>query len=255
MRQIFPHEIPEVSPADVISSELRVKGGESTRGTSWVMCNMVTSLDGATALDGVSAGLGSDGDKAVFTALRAQADVIVAGSATAKTERYRTPRTPEGILGERRRDRGQSPTPRLCIISNSLRFDADLPFLAHDEPNSDLWPFIATSEEADPSRVEALKGRAHVITAGETAVEPRLLVAALAEKGLLTVLCEGGPSILGVFATAGVLDELNITTPFTLAGGDSQRMIHAATLGSDFELDRLFVTDRGLFSRYLRASS
>ena len=39
----------------------------------WVMLNMVASIDGAAAIDGLSGGLSSEPDKAMFGALRAQA--------------------------------------------------------------------------------------------------------------------------------------------------------------------------------------
>ena len=55
----------------------------------WLMLNMVASIDGAAAIDGVSRGLSSEPDKAMFGALRAQADVILVGARTANTERYR----------------------------------------------------------------------------------------------------------------------------------------------------------------------
>ena len=53
---------------------------------------MIASLDGSTALDGRSTGLGNDGDRAVFAALRRAADVVLVGAATVRAEGYGAPR-------------------------------------------------------------------------------------------------------------------------------------------------------------------
>ena len=84
MRQIFPggntltdrrlaalYAYPEVPPSG-----------------RWLRANMVTSLDGAAALNGRSGGLSGEGDRQVFALLRALADVIVVGAGTARAERY-----------------------------------------------------------------------------------------------------------------------------------------------------------------------
>ena len=49
---------------------------------------MVSSADGAAALDGASAGLSCDTDRQVFALLRTLSDVILVGAATARAERY-----------------------------------------------------------------------------------------------------------------------------------------------------------------------
>ena len=46
-------------------------------GRPWVIVNFVTSVDGATTIDGASTRLGDDDDMAVFQALRAVPDVIL----------------------------------------------------------------------------------------------------------------------------------------------------------------------------------
>ena len=58
------------------------------------MVNMVASVDGAIAIDGVSGGLGGDGDSMAFRAIRASCDWIVAAAGTIRAERYRIPEPP-----------------------------------------------------------------------------------------------------------------------------------------------------------------
>ena len=83
---------------------------------------MVASVDGATAIDGVSGGLGGPADKQVFSAIRGVADVILAGAGTVRAERYGPPRTPPSIQAARRA-RGQAAKPRLAVVSRSLDLD------------------------------------------------------------------------------------------------------------------------------------
>ena len=65
MRQLLPHPIDELDPLDLYLADRR----EPHHGRPWLMTNMIASIDGATAVDGLSGGLGGAGDKAVFRAL------------------------------------------------------------------------------------------------------------------------------------------------------------------------------------------
>jgi riboflavin biosynthesis pyrimidine reductase len=55
----------------------------------WVVLSMVSTLDGAIALDGVSGGLGNSTDQAVFLHTRRHADVVLVGAETVRAEGYR----------------------------------------------------------------------------------------------------------------------------------------------------------------------
>src|SRR3954451_12846585 len=55
----------------------------------WLRVNMVSTLDGAAnGESGKSGTINNEADKRVFHALRAQADAIMVGAGTARTERY-----------------------------------------------------------------------------------------------------------------------------------------------------------------------
>ena len=75
----------------------RPASGRAVRlsGGRWLRANMVSSADGAAALDGASAGLSSDTDRQVFALLRTLSDVIIVGAATARAERYKPARPRE----------------------------------------------------------------------------------------------------------------------------------------------------------------
>ena len=82
MRRLLPEPSAELDDA-ALAEAYRLPAGRSLR------MDFVASLDGAIAVDGRSAGLGSPGDKRVFRVLRALADVVLVGAGTAGTEGYR----------------------------------------------------------------------------------------------------------------------------------------------------------------------
>src|SRR5919107_224881 len=54
----------------------------------YLVLNMVETLDGRIAIDGRSGPIGSDADRELFHGLRTQADAIMVGAGTIRTERY-----------------------------------------------------------------------------------------------------------------------------------------------------------------------
>jgi len=57
-------------------------------GRPWVVMSMISSADGATALDGSSGALGDETDKAVFLHLHRTADVVLVGAETVRRDGY-----------------------------------------------------------------------------------------------------------------------------------------------------------------------
>lgn len=62
---------------------------------------MVASLDGATAVEGVTAKLGGPGDQRIFFLLRSVADVILVGAQTVRAEGYGPPRLDDRVIDAR----------------------------------------------------------------------------------------------------------------------------------------------------------
>src|SRR5689334_3626352 len=54
----------------------------------YLVLNMVATLDGRITIDGRSGPIGDDADKELFFALRCQADAVMVGGGTIRTERY-----------------------------------------------------------------------------------------------------------------------------------------------------------------------
>ena len=211
--------------------------------------NMVSSIDGAIAVDGRSAGLGSDGDQRIFAVLRDLADVLVVGAGTIRAEGYGGIRL-DGSRLDRRRRWGLGAAPRVAVVTGR-GLDRELPLFA----DPDLPPIVVTTA-ATAARMSDYP--ATVVAAGHDAVDLPLMVAKFAGLGLRRLLCEGGPALLGHLIAADLLDELCLTTsPQTLGTSGSSQNGPSALLGgvqlptvARWKLNALHVEDGNIFSRY-----
>jgi riboflavin biosynthesis pyrimidine reductase len=218
----------------------------------WLRTNMVMSADGAGSLDGLSGGLSAAGDKRVFGILRVLADVVLVGSGTAEAESYK-PARPRPALASLRA--GRPATATIAVISGSLDLDLDSPLFT--EAPADARTIVITREAARPELRTAAAKAADVIVAGQDKVDLAAAVAALADRGLRLVNCEGGPHLLSQVAGAGLLDELTLTVSPTLAGPGAGRIVAGAAFASarPLTLAQVLAEDGYLFCRYLTAWS
>jgi riboflavin biosynthesis pyrimidine reductase len=190
----------------------------------YVLVNMIESLDGATAIDGVSGGLGGDADRLVFRAIRSVPDVILVAARTANAEIYGPPLIPDEVR-ELRRARGQGTVPRLAVVTGQLSVDLSLPmFTDPHEPR----PIVITAESAPTNRRDEVEAVAEVVVAGETSVDLAAAMALLRRRGAGVVLLEGGPSMNGGMVEGDLVDEWNVSLSPTLAAGDSRRIVNGA---------------------------
>ncbi len=232
------------NPLHEVINEPRMAFG----GRSWVYSNMVTSLDGGVAIDGVSSALGGPADKAVFDALRSVADVILVGATTVIDENYRPP-------SDRHRadrlDRGQRPRPTIAIITRSLSIEPT--HRVFGDPSA--RPLIITTTDAPKDRRAALEPVADFIEAGTGDVDLELALGRLHAGGFERALLEGGPTINGQFIANDLVDEWNLSLAPDLVGGESPRSAHGPhpSTARSFDLTRLWLADGMLFGRWVRA--
>ncbi|GLY90728.1 pyrimidine reductase family protein [Actinoallomurus iriomotensis] len=212
----------------------------------WLRANMVSSADGAAVHDGRTEALGGRADRRLLSLLRALADVVVVGGATVRAEGY-GPVRPREWWGDLRR--GRTPAPPLAIVSRGLDFDFDAPVFTEA-----LVPTIlVTCPSAPAERLRAARRHAEVIvTGGEQADVPAALDA-LADRGLVRQLTEGGPRLLAELSAAGRLDELCLTMSPQLTAGDAARVLNGpATAPIPLRLGHVLEEDGFVFLRYLR---
>ncbi len=248
VRQLIPSRIDPAEPFEIYPAAAR----PAPIGRPWVMLNMISSIDGATAMDGVSGALGGPGDKSVFGAIRASCDWILVASGTARAERYRIPR-PNARTRAARISAGRAPAPRLAVMSGSLEFEPDLPMLA-DRADQEDPVVVITGRSASPERVSELQELAEVAVVDMDRPTPQAALDVLHQRGAHIVLLEGGPSLNAQFAESKLIDELCISISPKVVAGDSRRMVSGGqALGDlEYELAHLLEHDNMLFVRYVR---
>ncbi|MCP3853453.1 MAG: pyrimidine reductase family protein [Actinomycetia bacterium] len=247
MRRLFPEPADSVDPVDIYAADVRTPPAHRP----WVLVNMIQSLDGGTAVNGLSGSLGGPADLAVFRAIRAIPDVIVVGAATARQESYKPPNL-AGPLAEMRAHRGQAPAPRLAVMSRSATFSPDQAWL---EPTDDGGkPFLIVPVDAPAHRLEALADRVEIIEAGSGSVDLAAALGELGRQGAEIVLSEGGPSVNGQLVAHDLVDEVCLSLSPALVAGRSRRIAHGdePDLIRRFQLTRVLTADDLLFFRYVR---
>lgn len=197
----------------------------------WLRVNMVSTLDGAAnGESGKSGSINNAADKAVFDALRAQADAVIVGAGTARTENYRVADVPLVIVS------------RQGLVPEGLR-------------GAPAGKVILVVCAASPGTEEALMtlGPENVIVAGESEVDLTAMKAALVERGLVNLLSEGGPHLLRDLLDAGAADELCLTLVPRAIGGVHPRIVEGGPVEKDLDLVVLLEQDGTLLGRWLVA--
>ncbi|WP_073695570.1 pyrimidine reductase family protein [Mycobacterium sp. ST-F2] len=188
----------------------------------WVRANMITSLDGGATDDGTSGGLAGPGDRALFGLMRQHADVILVGAATVRIENYSGAQM-SAAQRQARQLRGQAEVPPIAVITHS----ADIPHDAKLFTRTEVPPLILTSRDSIDDTCRRFIGLAEVIDASGAApdrVDPRAVLRIFAERGLLRVLTEGGPSLLNMLIEDDLIDEMCVTIAPVLVGGQARRI-------------------------------
>jgi riboflavin biosynthesis pyrimidine reductase len=243
MRQLVPTPLDEVDAFARYADDARPRVGDRP----WLLANMISSLDGATHVDGLSGGLAAPADRVAFRAIRAVADIILVAAGTARSEQYH-PISTTTEVARARAARGQPERPRLAIITRHLDLDLDGELFLAPEP-----PVILTTEHAPPARVRHAEARTTVLQFPGDRVDVRAAVRALGEIGADVVLSEGGPTLIGQLAAADVLDELCLSVSPLIVGGDAARVTDiASTTNRRYELARVLEEDSMLLLRYVR---
>jgi riboflavin biosynthesis pyrimidine reductase len=235
MRQLFPDPGGEVDLAAVYGSPAGLR------------LNMISSADGAATVGSKSGGLGGPADKVLFAALRGLCDVVLVAAGTVRAEGYGPARIPPEVR-EARQARGQTAVPSIAVISGS----ADLDYGSRFFTEAEVPPIVITG---DAGRVKVERGapKAEVLVAGDDGVDLARALAGLSERGLRSVLAEGGPSLNGQLLAAGLVDELCLTLAPRVVGGDARRIVtgSAPLAGGSWTLVSILEDDGFLFLRYL----
>jgi riboflavin biosynthesis pyrimidine reductase len=248
MRVLLPPPAADQPAAELDNYELAAL--YEFPGPRWLRANMVASADGAGFLDGRTAALSTPADMRLFGLLRVLADVVLVGAGTARAEEYKPARRRPSLEDLRA---GRPPTVPIAVVSRKLDLDFAAPLFAGAPP--DARTIVITCAGSPDDQRAAAARVADVIVAGETAVDLEEALAALRDRGLGQVLCEGGPHLLGQLAAEGLLDELCLTVTPVLAGPGPTRVVAGAPFPArPMTLAHVLTDDGELFCRYVAKS-
>ena len=209
----------------------------------YLILNFATTLDGRAAINGRSGPIGSDTDTEMLQRLRTRVDAVMIGAGTMRAERYGRMVSDPQLRAYRERT-GLTHDPLAVIVSN--RFE--LPWDAGLFTNGGGRVVIFTASEEEPPETAT---RVTVIRHPDGVELDRALAWLLHERGVRSVLCEGGPTLHGRLREGGLADELFLTIAPKIAGGEGPRVLEGALPDVDeVELTWLLESKGELFGRY-----
>lgn len=192
-----------------------------------IALNMVTSIDGRAQLDGTAEGLGSRADRRLMRLYRAAFDAVGSGAGTMR-EAGLWLRVGDD-LAARRAAEGRPPNPAGVLIAGEEAVPTDARWFAGDERRF-LMVGVSNPMTSAPLGTELLR-------APDERPAPGWVLKRLAERGIASLLLEGGPSLNAAFLAAGLIDEIAWTIGAHLLGTDALSMIAPIEGGSPYAQD------------------
>jgi riboflavin biosynthesis pyrimidine reductase len=188
----------------------------------WTFANFVQSIDGIASFKGPHAA-GSDisqsaEDRWLMDLLRAHADAIITGIHTLVEETLSAPKLNEGrgpvyrieeqSLRELRVKLGRK-REKVIFVTASGSVDPR----AYRVFDGDLMDALILTTEAGAARLQGRSDKVQLIVAGQdkTIDLPQAMHILRKEMGIEHLLCEGGPTLYGSMARAGLIDEKFVT--------------------------------------------
>lgn len=174
--------------------------------------NFVMTADGRVSYNG-RAEIGSRTDRELMFHLRSLAGAVMIGAGTLRVD----PFSPAS------KDRERQPV--AVVVSRSGELPLGNPFFGHPGPR-----LVAIAASASGAAVQALRSAgAEVVVFGDTEVDLARLLAALRERGVRFLLCEGGPTLAGQLLGAQLVDELFLThATLITAEPDARRLFEGS---------------------------
>jgi riboflavin biosynthesis pyrimidine reductase len=187
-------------------------------GRPLVGVNMISSVDGRAQLDGLADGLGSREDRRLMRLYRIGYDAVASGAGTIRADDFYS-WLPDDLVA-RRVASGRPPQPLAIVIGGSSAIPTDRRFFAHAEQPR----VVVVGSDSPHAGADELAG-VEVWTAPAPNPEPGWVLAQLTERGIRTLLIEGGPTVNSSFLAAGALDELYWTVGPRLVAADGRQIV------------------------------
>jgi 5-amino-6-(5-phosphoribosylamino)uracil reductase len=214
-RRPSDHETVQGFPPEELAADLRRHRLEDAdRVRPYVMANLALAADGRLAADPHAAGALEPG-ATVEDVARAEVDAVLIGAGVLRSGRYaRALARPE--LREHRRGLGLTRDPLGIVIARSGALPHDLAIAANAESPLVLYTTISDPPVSVPAGVEVARMAPHDLTPAAALAHARR------ERGVRSVLYEGGSAMLAALLAAHCVDELFITVDTRLTPDPDQ---------------------------------
>lgn len=198
----------------------------SPAGRPLVAINMVTTIDGRAQLKGTAEGLGSRADRRLMRLYRSAFDAVGSGVGTLRASDVWL--RVGGDLEVRRAAEGRPPNPIGVVIAGEEPLPTDARWFQGDEPRI-LFVGRDNPLHEGPAGTELLR-------ADDARPDPRWVLAALHDRGVRSLLLEGGPTVNAGFLEQDLIDEVYWTIGANVLASDALPMIAAIAGGEDADL-------------------
>ncbi|HEY4096293.1 MAG TPA: dihydrofolate reductase family protein [Baekduia sp.] len=189
-----------------------------------VVADMIAAVDGRASIDGRSVGLGHPADRALLRELRAGADAILVGAPTIRAERY------ANLLdADQRAARvaaGRPAHPLVATVSRGLDLPLDVPLFSEEGIE------IVVYSESEMATPEVTGATLEVVRSAPGTLTLPALMDDLGARGIRSVLCEGGPTLLRELVAQGAVDDLLLTVAPLVVGGGAASIVEGAALAA-----------------------
>ncbi len=181
--------------------------------------NAAITLDGKIATRTGNSEISCQEDLVRVHGIRSEVDAVMVGSNTALLDdpRLTVHKVPHN---------GRQPT--RVIVDSRARINLDARVF-----NGEADTIIAVSKKADVKKVKAILEKADVISCGDERVDLSCLLEKLWEKGIRTLLLEGGGNLNWSMLKDGLVDEVRVAISSILVGGEKATSL---VEGKGFEL-------------------
>src|SRR3954454_12320740 len=238
--RLYPDRAEGLSPVDVTAD----LPGPAPDDRPFVCLNMISTADGRATIKGRAGHIANQADYQLFHATRARMDAIMVGAETVRVESYGRAINSEEAR-ERRRREGMPEDIATVLMSRRVSLPADVGLLKAAENT-----VIVLTPSEDGSLPAEAKATVEYLREPDIAEGMRRL---RAERGIDSIVCEGGPHVNATLLPAGLVDELHLVYAPKLAGGeDPLTILSGDELDPAIELELMTLHEAGgyLFCRY-----
>jgi riboflavin biosynthesis pyrimidine reductase len=224
MMERFTRLLPDRAD-DLTAADAAALPGPAPEDRPFLLVNMIATADGRATIAGRTGPIANRADYELFHALRSRFDAVMVGAETVRVEGY-------GPMD-----------PRAVLVTRSARVPAEVGLLK--APENRVTVLTPSPDATLPECAAAVDYLRAPLEEGVRRLRT--------EQGVVSILCEGGPQLLGDLVRAGLVDELHLVIAAKLAGGpDPITIVTGAPLDPPVDLRLLSLHESGgyLFVRY-----